>query len=509
LRENLSMSEIFLSYARVDDEIPPAAGDCVGWVKYFYQNLWCELRQRVSGDLQFWRDVNDIEPDGDFAREIEKALQQAVVMVAVLSPNYVKRPWCLRELGDFAKASPSADAAPRSEQIFKILKNHISEDDLPVALRNRGRGYSFFEVDPEKNIVESYFVAGKLRDRYEQAYLAKINELAERIRGRLPKLLAVPPVAGTPPPSRFVFVAPPPSSSTVMEIYRVLTKQLETEGFGVLPPPGDHFPDTLVDAKTLVAEALVGAELAIHLIGESGGKTCDGAIEPMVPMQLRLSHAAVTERPELGRLIWFTDKPAANSSVHAELLRALADCDATRAPLLPGRDEIVSGTYDSFFGLVQRTLQRAVPAPPQGAIQTGKTLYIVAADEDVDFARVDLRAALRGLGIEAEVPLPRNRPKDVRDKHETMRLQAADAVLVLWGAKGVDWVEDQLFRFRKQWQSLGRSRPFDDLALGVVDPNSEEKDKEKPAAAGDTINLRGGVDATRLQALARRLGIGA
>jgi hypothetical protein len=190
--------------------------------------------------------------------------------------------------------------------------------------------------------------------------------------------------------------------------------------------------------------------------------------------------------------------------VHAELLRALADCDATRA-LLPDRDEIVSGTQDSFFGLVQRTLQRA--APPQEAVQAEKTLYIVAADEDVAFARGTLRATLRGVGIEVEVPLPPDRPKDVRERHEATRLQAADVVLVLWGAKRVDWVEDQLFRFRKHWESLGRSRAFDAVALGVVDPNSEEKDIEKPAAPGDTIDLRGGVDVTRLQPLARRLGI--
>ena len=64
------MSEIFLSYARIDDEIPPAAGDRLGWVKFFYETLWYELKQRVSKDLHFWRDVNDIEPDGVFARDL-------------------------------------------------------------------------------------------------------------------------------------------------------------------------------------------------------------------------------------------------------------------------------------------------------------------------------------------------------------------------------------------------------------------------------------------------------
>jgi hypothetical protein len=236
----------------------------------------------------------------------------------------------------------------------------------------------------------------------------------------------------------------------------------------------------------------------------------------MVPMQLRLSAAAMTERPGLGRLVWYTEKIPANTPAHAELLRALAACDATRAPLRPGRDELVSGAYDNFLGLVQRTLHPApAPTPMREADQTGKTLadktlYIVAADEDVAFARGPLRGALRSLGVAVEAPLPPDRPKDVREKHEATRLRAADAVLVIWGARRVEWVEDQLFRFRKRWRELGSSRPFEGLALVLVDPDSEEKRDEQPAAPGDTvIDLRGGLDATRLQPLARRLGAGA
>src|SRR5262249_27671683 len=141
---------------------------------------------------------------------------------------------------------------------------------------------------------------------------------------------------------------------------------------------------------------------------------------------------------------------------------------------------------------------------------TDKALYIVAADKDVAFARGPLRGALRSLGVTVEVPLPPDRPKDVRDKHETTRLRMADAVLVIWGATRVDWVEDQLFRFRKQWLELGRNRPFEDLVLVLANPDSDEKRDEQPAAPGDTlIDLRGGLDAARLQPLARRLGANA
>jgi len=507
------MSEIFLSYAWADDQTPPAVGDRPGWVKFFHDILWYELKQRVSKDLRFWRDVNDIEPDGDFAREIEDALREAIVMVAVLSPNYVTRPWCRRELESFTRTALGAEEAQRSERVFKVLKHNMDEQDLPVVLQNRGRGYKFFEIDPTTGTEHPYFMAGRLLARHEQAYLELINELAERIKRRLPGMLA-PPVSPPPPPSRFVFVAQPPSSSTVMETYRILTKQLEMEGFGVLPRPGDPFPDTLTDAQQLLAEAIGRTDLAIHLIGDSSGKTCDGSTEPIVPMQLRFSAAAMTERPGLRRLLWYTDKIPANSPAHAELLRALADCDATRAPLLPGRDEVVSGAYDNFLGLVQRTLRPALSpmqeADPTGKALADKTIYIVAADTDVAFARGPLRGALRSLGVTVEAPLPPDRPTDVRDKHEATRLRAADAVLVIWGAKPVDWVEDQLFRFRKQWLELGRSRPFEGLALILADPDSDEKRDEQPAAPGDTVvDLRGDLDVARLQPLARRLGAGA
>jgi hypothetical protein len=500
--QSVADRQIFLSYARVDDEIPPAADKDrrPGWVKFFYDNLWYELRQRVSTDLHFWRDVNDIEPDGVFAREIREALEQAIFMVAVLSPNYIERPWCRRELNDFIDSPPGVDPTPRSERIFKILKHNVPEIDLPPSLQNRGRGYAFYVIDPTTGNEQPFFMAGRLRTQYEQAYFDLINELAERIRARIPSAILPRDRRA---PRRFVFVAPPPVGSSVMEIYSALTKQLIVDGFGVLPPPSEAFPDRLADAQRMLAEAIGPASLAIHLIGESSGKTCDGATEPMVPMQLSHSATAMRERPELRRLIWIAGKDGGNAS-HNVLLKAIADCNDSRAPLLPGRDEIVSGVYDSFLGLIQRTL-RDGPPPPL-ASRSARTLWIVAADDDVAFARGEFRRALRGLGAPVDVPLPPNRPAEVRSDYEAKRLQTADSVIVLWGSQPVDWVEDQLYQLRQL--NAARSRPFDGIALAVLAPDSDEKRHEEPAGPGETvIDLRLGLDDERLRPLVRLLGI--
>ncbi len=371
---------------------------------------------------------------------------------------------------------------------------------MPPSLQHRGRGYAFFVVDPATGNEQPFFMAGRLRTQYEQAYFDLINELAERIRARIP--LGILP-RDTTPPTRFVFVAPPPAGSSVIEIYSALTKQLIVDGFGVLPPPGMAFPDTLADAQRMLAEAIGPATLAIHLVGESGGKTCDRATEPMVPMQLRHSAMAMAERPGLRRLIWIAGKEGINAD-HRALLKALSDCDDSRAPLLPGRDEIVSGAYDSFLGLIQRTLRQ--DSPPPRVPRAARTLWIVAADDDVGFARGQFRRALRDLGAAVEAPLPPDRPAENRLKHETERLQTADSVVILWGGQRVDWVEDQLYRLRQL--NAVRSRPFDGIALAVIGPDTDEKRDEEPAGPGETlIDLRPGLDGARLMPLVRLLGI--
>src|SRR3954447_6531305 len=77
----MSECPIFLSYTRVDDTVTKSEPDRPGWVRFFHDHLREELRQRVSHDLHFWRDVEDIEPDARFAREIEEALRRAMLMI--------------------------------------------------------------------------------------------------------------------------------------------------------------------------------------------------------------------------------------------------------------------------------------------------------------------------------------------------------------------------------------------------------------------------------------------
>jgi TIR domain len=139
---------IFLSYARVDDELPPSSRDRVGWVRFFRDNLSYELRQRLAQDLRIWADETQLEPASDFAEEVEKRIQEARLFIPILSPNYLSRSWCQKELKTFLKFHPDLDRTGPNNGLLAVYKHAIGgRDSLPVALQNRC-GYRFFEVDP-------------------------------------------------------------------------------------------------------------------------------------------------------------------------------------------------------------------------------------------------------------------------------------------------------------------------------------------------------------------------
>lgn len=65
---------VFLSYARLDDEVPVVDPDARGWVRYLYEQLRVALRQRLGGEVEFWRDLKDIDDNQIFEPLILKAI---------------------------------------------------------------------------------------------------------------------------------------------------------------------------------------------------------------------------------------------------------------------------------------------------------------------------------------------------------------------------------------------------------------------------------------------------
>ncbi|MBA4055722.1 MAG: hypothetical protein C0490_13485, partial [Marivirga sp.] len=110
------MAEIFLSYARNDNEDPD------GWVISFHKQLKKRLGSILGEDVSVFLDQYDLE--GNLLKaEITKEIRQAEILVTLLSPWYLKREWCEEERTEFinqlAQRLPNANP---EERIFVAIK---------------------------------------------------------------------------------------------------------------------------------------------------------------------------------------------------------------------------------------------------------------------------------------------------------------------------------------------------------------------------------------------------
>ena len=284
---------VFVSYARADDERPPFDDTAQGWVAFFWQQLRWELTNAGVSQAELWLDRYEIEPTEDFTEKIEAALMQAKMIIPILSPNWVTRPWCRKELERFLELR--SEEGSEVDGIVPVKKREAPESDIPIVLRNR-EAYKFFAKEPNGRVREFYWRG--LRDK--DAYFDVLGRMAEWISGRLQinTRVAKPkrPTLG-----RHIYVAAP--TDELRDAWQRLVNDLVGAGYSVLPPE-PRLPDKAAQTDEFIRVALRRSEMSVHLLGESEGMKPDGSDEGIVRRQLILAreHAgAVTTFP---RILW-------------------------------------------------------------------------------------------------------------------------------------------------------------------------------------------------------------
>ncbi|MGI9503330.1 MAG: toll/interleukin-1 receptor domain-containing protein, partial [Geminicoccaceae bacterium] len=99
----------FFSYARQDEE---ATWGLLSSIHNELQNL---VQLKTVDQISVFRDEERIELGDDWQNELESHLMQAHILVPILTPTYLSRPWCRRELEHFL------DRGQREGRTTKIL----------------------------------------------------------------------------------------------------------------------------------------------------------------------------------------------------------------------------------------------------------------------------------------------------------------------------------------------------------------------------------------------------
>jgi hypothetical protein len=391
---------IFISYARNDDLKPPSGGKkWPGWVEFFWKQLRWELTNRGVPQTELWLDRYQIEPAEDFTEKIEAALKDACMIIPILSPNWVQREWCIREVKRFVELHADDGVVP-------VRKIEPPPDTLPAFLRTR-EGYNFFAKDPTGAVRDFYYRG--LEDR--AAYNKLIKRMAEWIATRLISKLT-PEKAVPVPTGQVVYLAV--ATDELRDARQRVANDLEAAGHVVYP--SGPLPDTAANAEAAIRDGLARAALSVHFLGDHEGAKPDGSDEGMVRLQLRIAREFAGASGPVPRVLWVPKWLPGNQDIKRDPFEALKKFGT----LLPG-EEVYAGEATD---LSQMLRSRLVPQPP--VVNAAAHLLVAAAAPEDDGLAAQLANRLQSDDIKV-------RPRFSNDAAPPGNLDRTTAVLVLWG----------------------------------------------------------------------------
>jgi hypothetical protein len=178
--------EVFISYAHNDDDV--FAPEQWGWVTRLHQGLEQRVRNHLGSDVRLWRDC-EIRNNEDFTKKILHRLMRTATFLSVLSPSFVQRDWCKRELESFTGHAESQTGVFIDEErsrIFKVEKMPVERNALPPAMQGT-KTYRFYRPDPAepKHTIELRPLLG---GEYYRRYFEEMDELAKDIAELLKRM---------------------------------------------------------------------------------------------------------------------------------------------------------------------------------------------------------------------------------------------------------------------------------------------------------------------------------
>jgi hypothetical protein len=142
---------VYISYAKIDDTTLIEGRE--GWVTVFRRALESRVTQLLGRE---WRTLWEPKLQGNDALTsvFLHRLRSAAIFVAIVSPNYVRSEWTLKELREFSMAAEARDVGRANEKsrLFKVLKAPVPLESQPLQLQSL-LGYEFFRIDPSSGKV--------------------------------------------------------------------------------------------------------------------------------------------------------------------------------------------------------------------------------------------------------------------------------------------------------------------------------------------------------------------
>lgn len=485
--------DAFISYAHLDN-VELVEGR-KGWVANLHRALEVRVAQLLGKPPQIWRDPklagNDL-----FETSIIERLRKVAVLVAVVSPRYLKSEWTIRELEAFWSAAEQQGGIHVRDKarVFKVLKTPVAVERMPPHLRGL-LGYEFFRVDPESGKVRE--LDEVFGEQAHRDFWLKLDDLAHDICTLLEAMDTPedPPAACSGPrvtAGQAIYLAE--TSSDLRDQREALRRDLQQQGLRVLPDA--TLPLVASDVTAAVSRYLGECRLSVHLVGRHYGVVPEGGSASIVELQHELAVAHSRSAP-LARLVWIPAGLSVDDGRQQQVIERLRV-----DPRVGHQADLVETYFEDFRTTLQSWLLRASPRAKGAADAVGgrpaplptsatprptgdavfvsappvdpPRLYLVADERDV--AAIEPWAEwFFDQGLEVMRPLYDGDEREIREYHEE-NLVACDGLVIFYGAGSELWVRRKLRDVQKA-AGLGRTRGRPVVGVCLAGPRTPEKDR--------------------------------
>jgi hypothetical protein len=456
---------IFISYAHLDNE--PLHEKSEGWISCFERLLRIFIGEYLGDKPKIWRDLR-LESNSILAAEIEEQLLKAAILVAILSPRYVKSDWCRWEVKQFYETAKQIglERIKNKSRIFKVEKYLVDLHDHPEEMRHQ-LGRRFFEHDPVTGHPREFRV--EFGSEAERQFLLGVTDVAKEITALLKELeeqfrwATQSQMAAWKPPSaapqKFAYLSETafglleaqdnelPSavpqciylSETTSDLQKErdnIRRELEERGYSVLP---SHPLSLNIDElREQVCADLQRCELSVHLIGKRYGFIPEGADQSIVALQYEFA-LQCGKSSHLSRLIWMPPGLETAEERQQELLHSLQTETETET-------EILQVPLEELKTVIQARLTTPVSKSSQfNSASSGLCVYLDCDEQDLE----EIEELYSYLGqVFDEVLLP-NFENDGVISFVDDALKQSDAVIIYYGCAHDLWLKKRLLAVKK------------------------------------------------------------
>jgi hypothetical protein len=501
--------DAFISYSHIDNIglVDPSKG----WISNLHRALETRLAQLLGEKPKVWRDPK-LSGNDVFEITLVDQLKHVAVLVAVVSPRYVKGEWTRREVEEFCKAAEAQGGVRLHDKarIFKVLKTPVPRNTEMPELSPL-LGYEFYKIDPETgrfHELDDVFGPSAQRD-----YWMKLDDLAydiSELLGILKKefLAGDTPVVAAAAKSEAVYLAE--TTADLKEDRDAIRRDLQQHGYTVLPACG--LPLVAAEMKAKVTADLAQCRMSIHPIGGAYGLEPEGSDKSLIEIQNDLA----IERDKQGgfvRLLWIPPGKKFEDERQAALVEQLR----TNPRLQSGADllethleDLRTVIYDRLkksapvaavagvagTAVVMTTVVREAPKAQEivTTVATAATAPLIAsagatvskASSSGDLGQIylmhDERDAagvkpfadyLFDQGFEVLRPMFKGDEAEVREAHEE-NLRVCNGALIFYGVTNEAWVRRKLREIQKS-VGYGRTDPLPATSIVSMPPVTDEK----------------------------------